>query len=121
MLIVFLFLALVLSIWLTIKPNNLRKFFLEFWKNMIKPPFLQKGSYKISPVHLSICLSVSLLHIFLKIYPVDNLDFLDEDFLPYIFCQILENFNCCLDNWVNKTNLDQKRNIWHYLTILFVL
>ena len=64
MLIVFFFLALILSIWLTIKPSNLRKFYSWISENMIKPLSLQKGSYKISPVHLSICLSVhpSVMH-----------------------------------------------------------
>ena len=59
MLIVIFFLVLILSIWITIKPNNLN-FILEFLKNMIKPPSLLKSSYKISAVHLSICLSVRL-------------------------------------------------------------
>ena len=90
MLIVFLFLALILSVWLTIKPNNLRKL-LEFPKNMIEPPCLQKGSYKISPVHLSICLSVrpsvcpSVCDTFFSgstewVFLI----FLHEDILPYI-------------------------------------
>ena len=35
-------------------------FFLKFLKSMIKHRSLQKGSYKISSVHLSICLSVCL-------------------------------------------------------------
>ena len=43
-------------------------FILEFLKNMIEPPTLQEGSYKISPVHLSICLSKCLWCIFLRIY-----------------------------------------------------
>ena len=81
MLIVFLFLVLILSICLTIKPYN---FILEFPKNMTKPPSLQKGSYKISPVHLSICLFVCLWHIFLRIYSVDFLIFLHEDIMPDI-------------------------------------
>ena len=57
MLIMSLFLALILSIWLKIKPNN---FIIEFPKSMIKPPCLWNGSYKISPVHLSTCLSIHL-------------------------------------------------------------
>ena len=32
----------------------------EFPKSMMKAPSLQKGSYKMSSVHLSICLSVRL-------------------------------------------------------------
>ena len=51
--------VLILSIWLTIKPNNL-KFILRFLKNMIKPPSLWKWSYKVSCVHLSIRLSACL-------------------------------------------------------------
>ena len=53
----YFFLVLILSIWLTIKPNNFKEsFLLEFLKNIIKPPSLQKKSYEITPVHLSICL-----------------------------------------------------------------
>ena len=58
MVILFLFLILIFSIWVTIKPSNLRKFYSQIWKNMIKPPSLPKGSYKISLVRQSICLSV---------------------------------------------------------------
>ena len=46
-----------------------------------------------------------------------NLNFLHKDILPYILKSdswILENCICCLDNWVNETNLDQKRNILHF-------
>ena len=37
--------------------------------------------------------------------------------------QILKNCICCLDNWVNQTNLGQKQNIWHFNegNITFVL
>ena len=83
MLILLLFLIMIFSIWLTIKPSNLRKFYSQIWKNMIKPPSLSKGSYKISLVRQSI-LSVGLWRIFLRIHPVDFLNFLDEDFFPYI-------------------------------------
>ena len=58
MVILFLFFILIFSIWVTIKPSNLRKFYSQIWKNMIKPPSLPKGSYKISLVRQSICLSV---------------------------------------------------------------
>ena len=66
MLIVFLFLALILSIWLTIKPSNLIKFYSQIsenWSNfhLCKGSYkikLPKGPIKISPVGLSICLSV---------------------------------------------------------------
>ena len=43
----------------------------EFPKSMMKAPSLQKGSYKMSSVHLSICLSVRLWRIFLSICSVD--------------------------------------------------
>ena len=59
MLIVFLFLLLILSIWVTIKPNNLRKRYSEIsevWSNL----HLYKSSPIISPIWLSICLSVLL-------------------------------------------------------------
>ena len=65
---VFLFLVLILSIWLTIKPNNVRKFYFWIFENMIKRPSLWKWSYKISSVclsiSLSVCLSVCLWHSF---------------------------------------------------------
>ena len=59
-------------------------FFLKFLKSMIKHRSLQKGSYKISSVHLSICLSVCD-----TFFPestqwmVDVLNFLHKDILPY--------------------------------------
>ena len=53
-----IYFVLVLSIWLSIKPNNLRNFIIKFLKNMIKPTSLWKGFYKISSVYMSICLSV---------------------------------------------------------------
>ena len=79
-----IYFVLVISTWLTLKPNNLRKFYSQILENMIKPPSLQKGFYKISSGHLPICLSVCLWHIFLRIYSVDVLNFLHEDILPYI-------------------------------------
>ena len=36
----------------------------------------------------------------------------------------LDNYICCLDNWVNEANLDQNQNICHFNEadlILFVL
>ena len=49
------------------------------------------------------------------------LKFLHEDILPYIlksdkagFWEIVFFF-FCLDNWVNETNLDRKRNIRHFI------
>ena len=61
-----------------------------------------------------VCLIVGLW----RIYQVDFLNFLDEDIFAIYAkkwqSQILENYICCLDNQVNKTNLDQKQNIWHF-------
>ena len=91
-------------------------FILELPKN-IEPPALQQGSYKISPVHLPICLSIFLWCIFLRIYSVDFLNFLHEDILPYTKKWQRDNMEdcvCCLDNWVKETNLDQKWNILHF-------
>ena len=59
MLILFPFLVLILSIWLTIKPNNFRKLF-SWISEKHDQTSLWKGSYKIISVHLSICLCVSL-------------------------------------------------------------
>ena len=63
-LILFLFLVLIFSVWLTTKPSNLRKVLLEFPKNMIKPSSLQKGFYVVSPVRQFICLTVRLYAFF---------------------------------------------------------
>ena len=48
------------------------------------------------------------------------LKFLHEDILPHMlksdkggFWEIV--FFFCLDNWVNETNLDRKRNIRHFI------
>ena len=60
MLIVFIYLVLILSVWLTIKPNNLMKSILEFLKNMIKPPSSCRGSYDcLNNPCLSLHLSVT--------------------------------------------------------------
>ena len=69
---------------------------------MIKPPSLQKGSYKISHVRLSICLSV--FDVFLSgstQWIFKNL--LHEATLKKSQSQILENCICCLGNCVSKT------------------
>ena len=79
--------------------------------------------------HLSVCLSTYLWHVFLKINLVVFLFFF---FSTRTFCHMykkvtkldLENYICCLDNWVNEANLDQKQNICHFNEadlILFVL
>ena len=79
-LIVFFFLVMILIIWLIMKPNSFKEnFILTFLKNMIKPPFLRKGSCKISPIH-PFCLSVCMWHIFH--YSVDFLNF----FCMRVFC-----------------------------------
>ena len=51
-------------IWLTIKPNNLRKFYSRIFKEHIKTPSLWKGFYKISPVLFCICLCWSVMHFY---------------------------------------------------------
>ena len=61
--IVFLFPVLIISIWITMKPNNLRKFYYRVSEKH-KPLCLWKGSYKFSPVRLFTCLSVRLTHFF---------------------------------------------------------
>ena len=84
MLIIFLFLALVLSIWLTIKPNNLRKFYSRISEKQLNLHFCGSGPVKsvlfISP---SVCLSIRLWYIFLRIYNVGFFNFL-HDILQYI-------------------------------------
>ena len=116
MLIVFLFLVLIFSVWLTINPNNLRKFYFSISeKHQIKPPSLQKGSYKISPVLPSISFSMSIFETFFSgstwwIF----LFFSSGHFALYTNkwqSRISGNCICCLDNWINKANSDQKQNI----------
>ena len=48
----------------------------------------------------SVCLSVDLWTIFLRIYPVGFLNFLDEDILSHLLKSDKARF--CLDNWVNE-------------------
>ena len=60
MLIVFIYLVLILSVWLTIKPNNLRKFILEFLKKKHDQTFIfVQGvlwlSQQSMPVSPSVC------------------------------------------------------------------
>ena len=48
---------------------------------------------------------------------MDFLNFLHEYILPYILKSnkvIFWKIVRCLDNWVDETNLDQKRNMWHF-------
>ena len=71
-LVVFLFLVLIIS-----------NFYCLITKDMFEPPGLQKGFYKINSLFLSICLSICLWCIFLRIYSMDFLNFLHEDILPY--------------------------------------
>ena len=83
LLIVFLFLVLIISIWLTIKPINLRKFYFQIKKkrqdqtSIFAEAVLENHS--CSSVHLSVC----LWHNFLRIYSVDFLDFLHDYIFPY--------------------------------------
>ena len=104
--------------------NWFKILFSNFWKTWSNLYLCRRGPTKSvlfinSSFCLSVCLSVCLWHIFLRIYSVDS--------LPYILkrrqSHILENCICCLDNWVNKINLDQKQNIWHFNSgnITFVL
>ena len=60
MLIVFIYLVLILSVWLTIKPNNLRNFILEFLKKKHDQTFIfVQGvlwlSQQSMPVSPSVC------------------------------------------------------------------
>ena len=84
--------------------------FSNFRKQTIKPPSVWKGP--------SVYLPVRLWRIFLRNYQVDFLNFLHEDILPYILkkrqSDKLENCICCVDNWINQTSLDQRRNILHF-------
>ena len=48
---------------------------------------------------------------------MDFLNFLHEYILPYILKSnkvIFWKIVRCLDNWVDETNLDQMRNMWHF-------
>ena len=118
MFIVFLCLVLILSIWLTIKPNNFRKFYSrnskKKWSNL---RLCERGRIKsVLFVCPFVCLSVHPWRIFLRIFSV-NFSSLYEAILPYTKKwqrRILENCICCLHNWVNETNLDLKQNIWHF-------
>ena len=66
-----IYFVLILSIWLTIKPNSLRKFYSQISEKHDQTFVFAEGFYKISSFHLSICLSVylsvCLWHIFLRI------------------------------------------------------
>ena len=55
MLIVFLFLVLIFPYGSQSSQISSENFILEFLKSKFKRPFLRMGSYKISPVCLSIC------------------------------------------------------------------
>ena len=106
MLIVFFFLVLTLSIRLTIKPYNLRKF--NSWKSEKHDQItiFTEGVWNnqsCSSVHLSVCLSVCPFVLFcLRVF--------------LIFCMRTKpDFGKrCLYSWVNETNSDHNRNIWHF-------
>ena len=114
MLIVFLFLALILSIWLTIKSSNLRKVYFQISERH-KLLSLLNVHYKISSVCLCICLSVRP---FVNRFSQDlrrrfSYFFAWGYFAIYTNRQMKIVF-CWLDDWVNDINLDQKQNIWHF-------
>ena len=94
--------------------------FSNFWKTWSDLHLCERDPIKSVPficLSLSVCLSVCLWQIFLRICSVDVLNFLHEIILPYILTsdsQVLENCIFFLDNWVNKTNLDKKGNICHF-------
>ena len=94
--------------------------FSNFRKTRSNLHLRERGPIKsVTIVRPSVCLSARLWHIFLKICSV---------FFSYFFAWgyfaistnkkwlrwILENCICCLGNWVNETNLDQKWNICHF-------
>ena len=85
-LIAFLFLVLTISIWLTIKPNNLRKFYSQISEKHYGSSYLcGRGPIKsVLFICPSVCLSIHLWHIFFRIYSVDLFIFLHEDILPCI-------------------------------------
>ena len=78
-----LFLALVLSLFSSIKPNKLRKFYS--WTSKKHDHLCGRHPIKsflfLCP---SACLSVLLWHIFLRIYSVGFRNFFHEDILPYL-------------------------------------
>ena len=94
--------------------SNLQK----TWSNL---HLCGRGSIKSVPfICSSTCLFVRLWCIFLSIYTVD---FLISFFIAWgyfaiytkkVLIQILENCICYLDNWLNKTNLDQKQKMLHF-------
>ena len=99
--------------------NNFKEnFILEFPKNMIKPLPLQKRSYQISPVHLSICLP---LHSSVAQFSQDLL-LIYIIFCMGIFCHVYQTvanpdfgkLYLLSRWWVKKTNLDQKQKNWHF-------
>ena len=65
-----------------------KNFILKFPKNMIKPPSLQKGSYKISSGHLSICLSVWLTDC--DTFSSGSIEWIFLIFCLRIFCHICQ-------------------------------
>ena len=80
------FSILILSIWLIIKPNIWRKYyspiFERTWSNL---HLCRRGPIKSVLFDCpSVCLSVGLWRIFPRIYPIDFLNVLHENNLPYI-------------------------------------
>ena len=109
-----IYFVLILSTWFTIKPIK-KVLFSNFWKTWSNLHLCRRGPIKsVLFICPSVCLSVWLWHSFLRIYSVDVLNFLQEDILLYILKSDKVRFwkcICFLDNWVNKTNLEKKRNI----------
>ena len=114
MVIVFLFHVLNLSIRLTTKPYNLRKFGSWICEKHDQTTILKEGvlnNLSFSSFHLSACLSIR------PILNVHFLNFLQRTFHHiYIYYKVTKpDFGkCCLGNWVHETNSDQKWNIWYF-------
>ena len=115
---VFLFLALILSIWPTIKANNLRKCYSQILKRLKVLRCWSSPIKSILFVCPYVCLFLHLWCIFLKIYSVGFLNFFAwGNFAIYTKkwqSHSLENIICWLVTWVNETNFDQNWNIWDF-------
>ena len=119
--IVFFFLVLIISIWLTVKPNNLRKFYFRIPEKHDQTSIFSEGvlwsqssASVYRSVYPSVCNAFSSQDLFSEL---NESIFLHGDiFAIYTkkwLSQILQNCIYCLGNLTNKTNLDHKWNIWH--------
>ena len=93
--------------------------FSNFWKAWLNLKLCDRDPKKsVQFISLSVCLSVCLGCIFLRIYSVDLFQFFVWGYFAIYTrkwqSDNLENCVCFLDNWVNETNLDPKQNIWHF-------